>query len=86
MIKRPLKVKGETDDSSYGEANKAAKSTYGPEVIAVRSRWGTGLIQGRSSQGQTIECDLDKWGRVTSPHITRQRRGKNNKGCLTEQN
>ena len=46
MTKRPSKVKGETDDSSYGEASKAAKSTYWPEVIAVTSRWGTGLNPG----------------------------------------
>ena len=46
MTKRPSKVKGETDDSIYGEANKAAKSTYWPEGIAVTSRWGTGLNPG----------------------------------------
>ena len=61
MTKRPPKVKGETDDSSYGEASKAAKPTYWPEVTAVTSRWGTGLTQSRASlQGQTIECDSDK--------------------------
>ena len=34
MTKRPCKVKGETDDASYGEASKAARATYWPEVIA----------------------------------------------------
>ena len=70
MTKRPSKVKGETDDSSYGEASKAAKSTYLPEVSAVTSRWGTGLNPGPIIiAGSTIDCDSDKWGRgPESPH------------------
>ena len=67
MTKRPSKVKGETNHSSYGEENKAAKATYWPVVTAVTSRWGTGLNPGPSSQGQTIECNSDKWGESRVP-------------------
>ena len=78
MTKRPCKVKGETDDSSYGEASKAARATYWPEVIAVTSQWGTGL-KPRADHHRRVRrssviriCGVG----VTSPHITRQRRGK----------